>query len=123
MNNPKEILKLIKMLSPQTLPRLDYIAREDLTLTNVRAGGIKVGATITPDMPCSQSATIPLGAENAHGEIEILGDVEATHWYADADGITWHFVTVGDPSKRAVCPCARLSRKLVHVPQPNARSL
>ena len=28
----------------------------------------------------------------------MLGHVEATHWYADADGIIWHFVTAGDPS-------------------------
>ncbi|MEM7348435.1 MAG: alpha/beta fold hydrolase [Chloroflexota bacterium] len=98
MNNPKEILKLIKMLSPQTLPKLEYISREDLTLTNVREGGIKEDVVITSDMRYRQPATYPLGAENAHGEIEMLGDVEATHWYADADGITWHFVTAGDPS-------------------------
>ena len=29
---------------------------------------------------------------------EMIGDVEATHWYVEADGITWHFVTTGDPS-------------------------
>ncbi|MEM7335000.1 MAG: hypothetical protein AAF490_23185, partial [Chloroflexota bacterium] len=97
-NNPKEILRLIKILSPQAFPRLEYISREDLTLTNVREGGIKEDATITTDMRYPQPAEYPLGAENAHGEIEMLGDVEATHWYADADGITWHFVTAGDPS-------------------------
>ncbi|MEM7133629.1 MAG: alpha/beta hydrolase [Chloroflexota bacterium] len=101
-NNPKEILKLIKILSPQALPRLEYISREDLTLTNVREGGINDDATITTDMRYPQPSEYPLGAENAHGEIEMIGGsektVEATHWYADADGITWHFVTAGDPS-------------------------
>ena len=98
MNNSREILKVIKILSPQTLPRLEYISREDLTLTNVRRGGIKDDAPITNDMRYPHPTKFPLGAENAHGEIEMLGDVEATHWYAEADGITWHFVTTGDPS-------------------------
>lgn len=97
-SSPKEILNLIKILSPQSWPRLEYISREDLTLTNVREGGIKADAPLTADMRYPQPANYPLGAENAHGEIEMIGDVEATHWYADADGITWHFVTTGDPS-------------------------
>ena len=98
MNDPKEILKLIKMLSPQTLPRLEYISREDLTLTNVREGGIREDTPITPYMRYPRPATYPLGAENAHGEVEMLGEIEATHWYADVDGIIWHFVTTGDPN-------------------------
>ena len=78
VNDPKEILKFIKMLSPQTLPRLEYISREDLTLTNVREGGIKEGTTLTTDMRYPQPAAYPLGAENAHGEIEVLGNSETT---------------------------------------------
>lgn len=97
ISSPKEVLKLIKMLSPQTLPRLEYLSKEDLSLTNVREGGIREDASITSNMRYPSPATFPLGAENAHGEIEMLGDVEATHWYAEADGITWHFVTTGDP--------------------------
>ena len=97
ISNPKEILKLIKILSPQTFPRLEYISLKDLSLTNVRQGGIQEGARITADMRYPSPATLPLGAENAHGEIEMLNDVEATHWYADAEGITWHFVTTGNP--------------------------
>ncbi|MEM9562568.1 MAG: alpha/beta hydrolase [Actinomycetota bacterium] len=96
--DPKEILKLIKMLSPTTLPRLEYLSREDLSLTNVRQGGIRDDAPITSDLRYPAPATYPRGAENAHGEIEMLGDVEATHWYVDAEGITWHIVTTGDPS-------------------------
>ncbi len=98
MTDPRELLKLIKMLSPKTLPRLEYLRREDLTLTNVRPGGVRQDAPITTDMRYPQPAAYPQGAENAHGEIEMLGDVEATHWYAEADGVTWHFVTTGDPS-------------------------
>lgn len=97
-SNPKEILKLIKMLSPQTFPRLEYLSREDLSLTNVREGGIKKDVPLTEDMRYPRPASFPLGAENAHGEVEMLGEVEATHWYAEADGIIWHFVTTGDPS-------------------------
>ncbi|MEM6631803.1 MAG: alpha/beta hydrolase [Bacteroidota bacterium] len=96
-NDPKEILKLIKMLSPQAFPRLEYISREDLSLTNVREGGIKEDATLTSVIRYPKPSKYPLGAENAHGEVEMLGDVEATHWYGEADGITWHFVTTGDP--------------------------
>ena len=98
INDPKEIVKLIKMLSPQTLPRLEYLSREDFSLTDVREGGIKEDVPITTDMRYPPPDAFPLGAENAHGEIEMLGDVEATHWYAEADGITWHFVTTGDPN-------------------------
>ena len=97
MNNIKEILKVIKILSPQTLPKLEYLSKEDLSLTNVRQGGINENATITKDIRYPKPSRFPIGAENAHGEIEMIGDVEATHWYAEADGITWHFVTTGNP--------------------------
>ncbi|MEL7194473.1 MAG: alpha/beta hydrolase [Bacteroidota bacterium] len=97
-NDPKEILKMIKMLSPQSLPRLEYISREDLSISNVREGGIKEDAPLTTDMRYPAPDAYPVGAENAHGEIEMLGDVAATHWYVEADGITWHFVTAGDPN-------------------------
>ncbi|MEM9041823.1 MAG: alpha/beta hydrolase [Actinomycetota bacterium] len=95
--NPKEILNLIKILSPTTLPKLEYIAREDLTLTNVREGGVRDDAPLTVDGRYPGPASYPIGAENAHGEVETINGVEFTHWYADADGIIWHFVTTGDP--------------------------
>ena len=47
VNDPKEILKLIKMLTPQTFPRLEYISREDLSLTNVHDKGIREEAQNT----------------------------------------------------------------------------
>jgi len=38
-----------------------------------------------------------------HGEIEHLGmGVFGTHWFVDADGPVWHFVTAGDPSDDVV---------------------
>ncbi|HAA16565.1 MAG TPA: hypothetical protein DCE41_34595 [Cytophagales bacterium] len=97
INDPKEILKLIKMLTPQTWPRLEYLSREDFRMTDVHEGGIKEGAHIASHLRYPQPASYPLGAENVHGEVEMLGDVEATHWYTEVEGITWHFVTTGNP--------------------------
>lgn len=97
MADAKEILKLIKMLTPRTLPRLEYLSREDLSLTDVREGGLRIDVRLTDDMRYPQPDAFPIGAENAHGEVEMLGGVEATHWYAEADGVLWHFVTTGDP--------------------------
>ena len=38
-----------------------------------------------------------------HGEVEYLGmGVFGTHWFVDADGPVWHFVTAGDPSDDVV---------------------
>ncbi|MEO0600270.1 MAG: alpha/beta fold hydrolase, partial [Myxococcota bacterium] len=93
-----EVKKLLSMLAPRTLPNLEFVTLADLKLSNVREGGIREDAPLTLDMRYPPPARFPLGAENAHGEIEMLGDVEATHWYAEADGITWHFVTTGDPT-------------------------
>ncbi len=41
----------------------------------------------------------PPCARNRHGEQERLGQVVATHWFVEAAGITWHFVTAGDDGK------------------------
>ena len=38
-----------------------------------------------------------------HGEIEYLGfGVFGTHWFVDANGPVWHFVTAGDPDDEVV---------------------
>ncbi|MEL7116612.1 MAG: alpha/beta hydrolase [Pseudomonadota bacterium] len=38
-----------------------------------------------------------------HGEVEYLGfGVFGTHWFVDADGPVWHFVTAGDPADDVV---------------------
>ncbi|MEC9440713.1 MAG: alpha/beta hydrolase [Myxococcota bacterium] len=97
LSDLKDIKTLINTLTPRTLPKMAFLTLEDLRLTNVREGGIREDAVLTEDMRYPAPAQFPLGAENAHGEIEMLGEVEATHWYAEADGITWHFVTTGDP--------------------------
>lgn len=40
----------------------------------------------------------PLYSSNQHGEVEILPrGTEAVHWFAEAGGVSWHFVTAGDP--------------------------
>ncbi|MEN0061180.1 MAG: alpha/beta hydrolase [Myxococcota bacterium] len=99
MSDLQEIKKLVGMLAPRALPNLEYVSFEDLRLTNVHDNGIREDAPITSDMRYPRPAELPPGVENAHGEVEMLGDVEATHWYVEADGVTWHFVTTGDPNR------------------------
>ena len=49
------------------------------------------------------AVTPPPNTANLHGEIEVLeSGVEATHWYAESDRVTWHFVTAGEPHRPAV---------------------
>ncbi len=59
-------------------------------------------ATVRPKMTDDvryPETTPPPNTANLHGEIEILEDgTQATHWYARAAEVTWHFVTAGDPS-------------------------
>ncbi|MEM9387284.1 MAG: alpha/beta hydrolase [Pseudomonadota bacterium] len=55
------------------------------------------------DLDRYPAATPPAGTVNRHGEIEHIGEgVFATHWFVDADGPVWHFVTAGDPSKDVI---------------------
>lgn len=57
---------------------------------------------LTEDMRY-ESTTPPPNTSNKHGEIEYLdGDIPVTHWYQEANGSIYHFVTAGDPSKEAV---------------------
>lgn len=45
-----------------------------------------------------EGAEPPACSTNVHGQTEILpAGVEATHWFVDADDVTWHLVTAGDP--------------------------
>ena len=45
----------------------------------------------------------PPNTASRHGEIEVLEDgAEAIHWYAEAAGVTWHFVTAGNPSDEPI---------------------
>ena len=45
----------------------------------------------------------PPNTANLHGEIELLADgTPATHWYAEAAGVTWHFVTAGNPDNTPI---------------------
>ncbi|MEL6349968.1 MAG: alpha/beta hydrolase [Myxococcota bacterium] len=97
-----EMKKVLSMLAPQTGPKLANLQLEDLRLSNVHDNGLREDAVITSEMRYPRPARLPPGVESAHGEIEKLGDVEATHWYTEADGIVWHFVTTGDPSNEPV---------------------
>ncbi|MEO0465659.1 MAG: alpha/beta hydrolase [Pseudomonadota bacterium] len=52
---------------------------------------------LTSDLRYAGAAPPPCST-NVHGEIEVLnGGVEATHWFVEADGVTWHFVSAGNP--------------------------
>jgi pimeloyl-ACP methyl ester carboxylesterase len=42
------------------------------------------------------------GSSNHHGEVEMLGDVELSHWFVDVIGSRYHFVTAGQPSNPPV---------------------
>lgn len=68
-----------------------------LKLTNVHDDGASPDAIITSDMRYPAPESYPMGYTNQHGEIEMLGNVEAIHWYAEANGVIWHFVTTGNP--------------------------
>ncbi|MEM9739083.1 MAG: alpha/beta hydrolase [Pseudomonadota bacterium] len=58
---------------------------------------------VMTDLNLYDGATPPPCSTNVHGQVEVLnGGVEATHWFVEADGVTWHFVTAGDPENEAV---------------------
>ena len=49
------------------------------------------------------AAKPPEGTVNRHGELEYLGEgVFGAHWFVDAGGATWHFVSAGDRQKDVV---------------------
>ncbi len=59
-------------------------------------------------------AATPPCARNRHGEQERLGQVTATHWFVEAAGITWHFVSAGDEVPSAVASGSRPPVVLLH---------
>lgn len=60
-------------------------------------------ARISQDAARYPVATPQTLTVSQHGEIEYLGfGVFGTHWFVEADGPVWHFVTAGDPSNEAV---------------------
>ena len=45
----------------------------------------------------------PAGTVSRHGEVEYLGNnVFGLHWFVEANGAVWHFVTAGDPSDEVI---------------------
>ena len=60
-------------------------------------------ARISEDVGRYPGATPQTPTVSQHGEVEYLGfGVFGTHWFVEADGPVWHFVTAGDPSNEAV---------------------
>lgn len=60
-------------------------------------------ARISEDVDRYPMATPQTQKVSQHGEIEYLGfGVFGIHWFVEADGPVWHFVTAGDPSNEAV---------------------
>ena len=60
-------------------------------------------ARISEDVARYPEAAPTTRRVSKHGEIEHLGDGGfGTHWFVDADGPVWHFVTAGDPAKEPV---------------------
>ncbi|MEO0384179.1 MAG: alpha/beta hydrolase [Pseudomonadota bacterium] len=60
-------------------------------------------ARIAEDTSRYPEATPQTLTVSQHGEIEYLGfGVFGTHWFVEADGPVWHFVTAGDPSDQVV---------------------
>jgi pimeloyl-ACP methyl ester carboxylesterase len=50
-----------------------------------------------------KGTTPPPNTSNRHGEIEYLkGDIPVIHWFEEARGSIFHFVTAGDPANEAV---------------------
>ena len=60
-------------------------------------------ARISEDVARYPPATPQSAVVSQHGEIEHLGDgAFGTHWFVEADGPVWHFVTAGDPDNDVV---------------------
>ncbi len=60
-------------------------------------------ARITDDADRYPEATPQSAVVSQHGEIEHLGGaVFGTHWFVEADGPVWHFVTAGNPENDVV---------------------
>ncbi|MEO0367178.1 MAG: alpha/beta hydrolase [Pseudomonadota bacterium] len=79
-----------------------FVALQGLIWPDVHEGRPNPCAKITDDLRYPDTPPPPNTASK-HGEIEILDDgTPVTHWYAEAAGVTFHFVTAGDPSKQAV---------------------
>ncbi|MEM8565411.1 MAG: alpha/beta hydrolase [Bacteroidota bacterium] len=95
-------------LSAQEQDQGDLLATMPDELTNVGTG-VPISyepyarALFTEDMNRYPAATPPKGSFNRHGELEFLGDnVFGIHWFVEAEGSVWHFVTAGKPHKTPI---------------------
>ncbi|MEM7059625.1 MAG: alpha/beta hydrolase [Pseudomonadota bacterium] len=92
------------------MTRTAFLAAVLLFAESALAERIRVPADYTP-YPLAQitdevrypPADQPPGTVSRYGEVEYLAhNVFGLHWYVEADGATWHFVTAGEPDKEAI---------------------
>lgn len=57
---------------------------------------------VTHSKPLYPAATPPPCSVNRHGEIEVLQGVAMTHHFTEAGGMTFHFVTAGNPENPTI---------------------
>ncbi len=73
-----------------------------LLITSEHGGKPTPALELTTEMRYKGTSPPP-DTSNVHGEIEYLnGDTPVIHWYEEANGCTYHFVTAGDPSKEVI---------------------
>ncbi|MGC6521799.1 MAG: alpha/beta fold hydrolase [Candidatus Micropelagos thuwalensis] len=91
---PKSDIDLLSDETPKALPPIG----PPITHCNIP----KENPSLTADIRYKGTSPPPCSA-NMHGEVEILkSGVEATHWFVEANGITWHFVTAGNAKNQPV---------------------
>lgn len=83
-------------------PKMLLTALGGLVRPGHHTGTPTAAPRMTDDMRYPDT-TPPPNTANLHGEIEVLPDgTEVTHWYAESSGVTWHFVTAGDPDNHTM---------------------
>ena len=98
------VLAYVYLGSKSPPPRFYHLLNSihGLLRPDIHTGRPTVCPQMTDDMRYPETPPPPDTA-NRHGEIEILRNgAAATHWYAEAAGVTWHFVTAGDPGNRPI---------------------
>jgi len=93
------VYRLPLSISP---PALILNALSGWLFPRVHSGRSTPALQLTDDLRYA-GTTPPPNTANKHGEIEYLdGDIPVTHWYEEANGSIYHFVTAGDPNDEAI---------------------
>ncbi len=88
--------------APPALPIIMIRSLLGLAFPHEHTGRATPSPELTSDVRYPAVAAPPNTA-SLHGEIERLEDgTPATHWYAECAGVTWHFVTAGEPTAQPV---------------------